>query len=112
MSYSAYSLSVAVPADGFEVSGDEPVIGGLHGEHKHYFCGYCMSWLFTRPAGMDWFVNVRPTMLDDNNWYAPLIETFTSEKLAFAETGARHSYETFPPMEAYEGLVAEFQAER
>ena len=111
MSSSAYSLSVAVPADGFEVSGDEPVIGGLHGEHRHYFCGHCMSWMFTRPAGMDWFVNVRPTMLDDTSWYSPFIETFTSEKLPFAETGARHSYETFPPMEAYEGLMAEFQAQ-
>ncbi|KQV44394.1 MULTISPECIES: GFA family protein [unclassified Rhizobium] len=111
MSSSAYSLSAAIPADGFEVSGDEPVIGGLHGENRHYFCGHCMSWLFTRPAGMDWFVNVRPTMLDDTSWYSPFIETFTSEKLAFAETGARHSYETFPPMEAYEGLIAEFQAQ-
>src|SRR5215217_7931802 len=111
MSSSAYSLSAAIHADGFEVTQGEPVIGGLHGEHKHYFCGHCMSWLFTRPAGMDWFVNLRPTMLEDTSWFSPFIETYTSEKLAFAATGARHSYETFPPMEAYEGLVAEFQAQ-
>lgn len=111
MSSSAYSLSAAIPADGFEITQGEPVIGGLHGETRHYFCGHCMSWMFTRPAGMDWFVNLRPTMLDDTTWFAPFIETFTSEKLAFAETGARHSYEAYPPMEAYEGLIAEYQAQ-
>ena len=67
-----------------------------------------MSWLFTRPEGMDWFVNLRPTRLDDTSWFSPSIETFTSEKLPWATTAAVHSYETFPPMEAYEGLVKEF----
>ena len=65
MSSSAYSLSAAIPSEGFEVTQGEPVIGGLHGASRHYFCGYCMSWMFTRPEGMDWFVNLRPTMLDD-----------------------------------------------
>ncbi|WP_075290777.1 GFA family protein [Pararhizobium arenae] len=110
MSSSAYSLSALMPTDGFEITQGEPVIGGLQGETRHYFCDYCLSWMFTRPAGMDWLVNMRPTMLDDASWCAPFIETFTSEKLAFAETGARHSYKTFPPMEAYEGLIAEYQA--
>ena len=67
-----------------------------------------MTWMFTRPEGMDWFVNVRPTMLDDPSWYAPFIETWTSEKLAFAETGAPNSYEALPPMDAYEGLMKEY----
>ena len=111
MTGSAYSLGAMVPAEALTVLAGEPVIGGLHGATRHLFCPHCMSWLFTRPAGMDWFVNLRPTMLDDTGWYSPFIETFTSEKLTFAETGARHSYETFPPMEAYEGLVAEFQAQ-
>lgn len=111
MSSSAYSLSAAIPAEGFEVIAGEPVIGGLHGASRHYFCPHCMTWMFTRPEGMDWFVNLRPTMLDDTSGLAPFIETFTSEKLPFAATGAVHSYETFPPMEAYEGLVQEF-AER
>ena len=64
MSSSAYSLSVAIPSDGFEITKGEPVIGGLHGASKHYFCGYCMSWMFTRPEGLDWFVNLRPTFPD------------------------------------------------
>ncbi len=111
MSSSAFSLSAAIPAEAFEVIEGEPVIGGLHGATRHYFCPHCKTWMFTRPEGMDWFVNLRPTMLDDTGWYSPFVETFTSEKLSFAETGAAHSYETFPPMEDYEGLVKEF-AER
>ena len=110
MSSSAFSLSAAIPSEGFEVTKGEPVIGGLHGATQHYFCGFCMTWMFTRPEGIDWFVNLRPTMLEDTSWFKPFIETFTSEKLAFAQTGAVHSYETFPPMEAYEGLLKEYAA--
>jgi hypothetical protein len=108
MSSSAFSLSAAIPADGFAVIEGEPVIGGLHGATRHYFCPHCMSWMFTRPEGMDWFVNVRAPMLDDPGWYAPFIETWTSEKLAFAQTGAPHSYEALPPLDAYEGLMKEY----
>ena len=93
---------------GDAVTAGEPVIGGLHGASKHYFCGWCMSWLFTRPEGIDWFVNVRPTMLDDGAWSTPFIETWTSEALPWAKTAAVHSYEALPPMEAYEGLIREY----
>lgn len=109
MSASAYSLSAAIPADGFAVTQGEPVIGGLHGASRHYFCPHCMSWMFTRPEGMDWFVNVRPTMLDDASWFAPFIETWTSEKMPFAETGAVYSYAKWPEMDAYEGLAKEYR---
>lgn len=112
MSSSAYSLSAAIPAESFEVTRGEPVIGGLHGLTKHYFCPHCMSWMFTRPEGMDWFVNLRPTMLDDVRWFTPFIETWTREKLPFAETGAVYSYETLPEMAAYEGLVKEYMAQQ
>jgi len=108
MSASAFSLSAAIPAEGFDIIAGEPVIGGLHGGTRHYFCPHCMTWMFTRPEGMDWFVNLRTTMLDDTSSIAPFIETFTSEKLPWATTSAVHSYETFPPMEAYEGLMQEF----
>ncbi len=109
MSASAFSLSAAIPSEGFEVTQGEPVIGGLHGDDAHhYHCPHCKSWMFTRPVGMDWFVNLRPTMLDDPQWFVPFIETYTSEKLPWATTPAVHSYETFPPMEDYEGLVKEF----
>ena len=108
MSSSAFSLSAAIPAEGFEVIAGEPVIGGLHGATRHYFCPHCLTWMFTRPEDMDWFVNLRSTMLDDTNGVAPFVETFTSEKLPWAATSAVHSYEAFPPMEAFAGLIQEF----
>lgn len=108
MTASAFSLSTGVPAAGFEVTQGEPVIGGLHGPPRHFHCDYCKSWLFTRPAGMDHFVNVRSSMLTDTSVIAPFMETFTAEKLPWAQTGAVHSYETMPRIEEFEPLMAEF----
>lgn len=111
MTGSAYSLSAAIPAPGFEVIRGEPVIGGLRGATRHYFCPDCMSWLFTRPEGVDAFVNVRPTLFDETGWCAPFIETQTREKLPWANTPAVHSYEQWPPFDAFDGLMREY-AER
>lgn len=111
MSASAFSLSAAIPSEGFQVTQGEPVIGGLHGPTRHYFCPHCMSWMFTRAEGMDWFVNLRPTMLDDARGFTPFIETMTSEKLPWATTPAVHSFEKFPAFEDYERLTAEFAAQ-
>jgi hypothetical protein len=105
MSSSAYSLSVAVPSEGFAVTQGKPVIGGLHGSLQHYFCSYCMSWMFTRPPGVDWFVNVRASLLDDADRFAPYIETCTKEKLTWATTPAVHSYGAFPPLEEFPRLI-------
>ena len=109
MSSSAFSLSAAIPADGFAVIAGEPVIGGLHGGTKHYFCPHCMSWMFTRPEGLDFFVNLRSTMLDDTSGLAPFVETWTREGFAWARTGAPHSFETLPPEAAWEGLIAGYR---
>jgi hypothetical protein len=64
-----------------------------------------MSWMFTRPDGIDAFVNLRATMLDDPSWFTPFIETWTSEKLPWATTPAVHSYEKLPAFDEYEGLA-------
>lgn len=111
MSGSAYSLSVAIPSDGFSVTKGEPVIGGMHGATRHYFCPHCMSWMFTRPEGLDFFVNVRPTMLDDPVWFVPFIETMTSERLPWATTPAKYSYERWPEMAEFDGLIKEYAAQ-
>ena len=108
MTSSAYSLSAAIPAEGFEVIRGEPVVGGLHGASRHFFCPHCMSWMFTRPEGIDWFVNVRPTMLDDTTWFEPFIETWTSEKLAWVQPVAPRGYAELPAFDAYEGLIEEY----
>jgi hypothetical protein len=111
MTASAFSLSVLYPSASFEVVEGEPVIGGLHGATRHFFCPHCMSWLFTRPEGMDEFVNVRTAMLKDPARFPPFVETWTSEKLPWATTPAVHSFATLPPMERYPKLVEEY-AER
>jgi hypothetical protein len=111
MTSSAFSLTLTIPQQDFEVTAGDPVIGGLHGASRHFFCPYCMSWVFTRPAGMDEFVNVRATMLDDRGWFVPYIEFWAREKLPWASTPAVKSYETEPEDDEYAGLVEAFARE-
>lgn len=111
MTGSAYSLSVAVPAEGFDVVTGSPVLGGLD-RTMHYHCPECLAWLFTRPPGMDWFVNVRAGALDDPSWFEPFIETWTEEKMAWATTPARHSYARLPDLEDYQSLTEAFARSR
>ena len=111
MTGSAYSLTLTIPAEGFRVTAGEPVIGGLHGATRHYFCPRCMSWVFTRPEGLDAFVNLRAPMLDDDGWFVPYVETWRREGLPWSRTPAAHSFETDPDDAAFAPLVAEF-AER
>ncbi len=110
MSASAFSLSMAIPVGGFAVTEGEPVIGGLHGDAHHFFCDWCKSWMFTRMEGLDDFVNLRVPVLDAPGWVAPFVETYTSEKFSWAETGARHSFPKFPAMEDYGRLIEAFAA--
>lgn len=107
MSASAFSLSVAIPTNGFEVLSGEPVLGGLRNpDLRHFFCPQCMSWMFTR--FLPEFVNVRVTMLNDPSWFVPFVETWTRAKLPWVTTPAVHSYAEFPPMEEYGQLTTEF----
>ncbi len=112
MTGSAFSLSAAIPSDGFRIMAGEAVIGGLRANPRHFFCPDCMSWLFTRAEGMDWFVNIRPTMLDDASGFAPFVETWTSEKLPWAWTPATHSFEGFPAASEYEELSKQYAQQR
>ena len=108
MTGSAFSLSALYPSDGFRVTAGEPVIGGLHGDTQHFFCDYCMSWLFSHPQGLDGFVNVRATMLSDAASLRPFIETWLDEKLPWASTAAKHGFAQFPAPEDLPALLAEF----
>ena len=110
MTASAFSLSILLPSAGFAVTQGEPVIGGMHGETRHFHCPHCKSWLFTRPSGMDGFVNLRATMLDDASWYEPFVETETASALPWAKTGAKHSYPAIPGMDVWGPVVADFAA--
>jgi hypothetical protein len=108
MSASAFSLTSCYLSAAFEVIEGAAVIGGLHGAPRHHFCSYCMSWVYTRPEGMAEIVNVRTTLLDTPPCEPPFLETYTSEALPWARTGATHSFETFPPMERFQPLMAEY----
>lgn len=108
MTASAFSLSTLYWAKDFSVNAGEPVIGGLHGGTQHFFCPHCKSWLFTRPEGMEDFVNVRASLLENFANYQPFIETYTDEKLPWAQTQAMHSYSKFPPVDAFPELLGKF----
>jgi hypothetical protein len=112
MTASAFSLSALYPGERFAVIAGEPVIGGLHGATRHLFCPHCMSWLFTRPEGLDAFVNVRATLLDDARSFTPFVETWTRERLPWARTPAEHSFEEFPPQERFPELLQAFAERR
>lgn len=105
---SAFSLSALHPSNGFKVMLGEPVIVGLHGAARHYFCAHCMNWLFTYPEGIDELVNVRATMMDDAQSFSPFIKTYTDEKLSWATTHAVHSFNKFPSPENFPALLSEF----
>jgi hypothetical protein len=109
MSASAFSLTAMIPPQGFAVTRGSTRRGGLgEGQLDHQFCPRCMTWMFTRISGVDAFVNVRPSLFDDTSWFTPFIETMTRDKLAWATTPARHSFEEFPPMEDLPRLMAAF----
>ena len=108
MSASAYSLSSLYDWDRFEVTQGEPMLGGLKGATRHFFCPSCMSWLFTRPEGMDEFVNIRSTMFDDAAAHRPYIETHWGEALPGAETGAVERFEAVPAEEQFGPLIGTY----
>lgn len=108
MTASAYSLSVFVPKDAFEITKGEPVIGGLHGYPVHYFCPHCMSWTHTGLRETSPFVNLRATMLDDATWFEPFIDSCWPERLPWVTTPAAHKFDAFPTMEEYPALIQEF----
>ncbi|MCW6507666.1 GFA family protein [Lichenifustis flavocetrariae] len=110
MTASAFSLSVAIPSEGFAVTQGDTVLGGLQKELQHSFCPECKSWLFTRMPGMDGFVNVRSTLIDDLSWTTPFVETCTKDKLDWVTTPAVHRFEAFPAMDDWQSLTQAYQA--
>mgnify|MGYP001204038564 CR=1 FL=1 len=107
-----YSLSLMLPAQGFEVLEGATEIGGLHKpEARHHYCAHCKSWLFTTADMLEGMVNFRPTMLEDASWVAPYVEMMTAEKLPSVVTGAQRSYQGWPPPEDYAALMDAYARE-
>lgn len=106
-----YSLTLMVPASGFEVEGETEIGGEHRAESVHRFCVHCKNWLFTTGVAGGQFVNFRPTMLDDVRWVQPYIESYVSEKLPGVVSGAKHAFEQFPEPHQYPELIAGFARE-
>ena len=109
MTASAFSLSIAIPDEGFAVIAGETELGGLHGAQAHHFCGWCKTWVFTRVKGLGPFVNLRAPVLDDHGWFVPYVEMWTSTKLPWAATGAARAYPEFPTMAEFGPILADFR---
>ena len=107
MTSSAFSLTALVAAEGFEVTRGEPVIGGLHGPHRQYFCPACMSWLFTR--GDEALVGVRTPMLDDPSGLEPFVEFVTADKVPWAQTPAAVSFDRVPAQPEWAALLQRYE---
>jgi hypothetical protein len=67
-----------------------------------------MSWMFTRPEGMDEIVNLRPSMLDEHRWFVPFVEVYRAEGMAWAKTPAVHRFATLPAPDAWAGFIEEY----
>lgn len=106
---SAFSISAMYPADALEVTAGEPVAGGLHGPHQQLFCPHCLSWVFTRPDGADWLVNVRATQFDESA-EAPFVEMYTDEKLPWVSMPVKRSFPRFPEADDWRELMDAFKA--
>jgi hypothetical protein len=111
MSSSAFSLSLMIPAAGFEITQGETEPGGLQEALDHRFCGFCKTWMYTQFDRAVPFVNLRPTMLDEYAWFSPFTESCVTEKLPWAVTGTKHSFPQFPPPEDRPSLMAAFAKE-
>ena len=111
MTASAFTLSLGLHKDGFEVTKGAPVLGGMRDPPMHYHCPDCKSWMFTRAVEPDWLVNVRTTMLDDHLWARPFVDIYRGEGFPWIATGAKHSYDGAPGEADWPRLVAEYAAE-
>ena len=112
MTASAFSLSMLLPASGLTVVSGTIERGGAGTGPFHAFCPRCKAWLFTRPEGLEDFVNLRATVLDDHGGFAPYAEFWTREQLPWATTPAVRSFETVPEPTGWAELLAAYAASR
>jgi hypothetical protein len=98
---SAFSLSIATPADGLRILQAETVLGGMHGPHRQEYCPHCKG-LDVHPAPGPRLPGQCPGVAARRpRLVRPLRrEVFTREKLPWARTPAPHSFEAQPDLEA------------
>ena len=107
-----YSLTLILPPGGFDVLEGETELGALHRPvSQHHYCTRCKSWLYTTAPALQGMVNFRPTMLEDASWVVPYVESWITQKLPGVATGAKHSFEGFPPPSEYGRLMQDYAKE-
>ena len=110
MTASAFCLSSLYPAEAFEVVQGETVLGGMKGATRHHFCPSCMSWLFTRPEGLDSFVNVRSALFADAAAHRPYVDMYRREALPGVDSGAVERFDTAPKEDEFGALMNAYAA--
>jgi hypothetical protein len=110
MTGSAFSLSSLYPSGNFAVTEGEPVIGGMRGATRHFFCPRCFSWLFTRPEALEAYVNVRSSMFDAAAEHRPYVDMHLREGFEWASSGAIEHFESHPAEEDFARLAADYAA--
>jgi hypothetical protein len=108
MSSSAFSLSLALPSEGFTITEGTPVLGGFRGATQHFFCPDCMSWMFTRPERMDQYVNLRLVNARRAAMGRAIHRGLDRRGVPVGKTAAVHCYTTQPDFEDYGRLIEDF----
>ncbi|MBV7265663.1 GFA family protein [Erythrobacter sp. WH131] len=108
MTGSAFSLSALYSEEGFRSLAGETVLGGLKGPTRHYFCKSCLSWLFTRPEGLNAMVNIRTPMLERPEHFPPFAEFYLDQGIPGAATGATRRFTDAPDTDAFFALTREY----
>lgn len=86
------------------------MLGGLKGPTRHYFCKACLSWLFTRPDGLEGMVNIRTPMLADAKAFPPFVEFYLDQGIPGASSGAPHRFRAAPEVDAFLTLSKDYEA--
>lgn len=109
LSASAFSLTAMIPSDGFRLLAGSPVAKPLpQSPRLHHFCPTCMTWIYTKIAGSEDSVRLRPTLLNKRSWCTPFIEMMTRDRLPWATTPARHSFEDYPSPDELPDLLGKY----
>ena len=108
MTASAFSLNSLYPAERFEMTEGETVLGGMKAGTRHHFCASCMSWLYTVPEGGEAFVVVRSALLEDGSRHRPFADMWRREGLDWVESGAARRFDMVPGDEEFPQLLADY----
>lgn len=101
MTSGAFSLSALYPDDRMRVIAGETILGGLKQATKHHFCANCLSWIYTRPAGLEGMVNIRTPLLEYASEFPPFVEFFRDEGLPGVESGAALTFGSAPQVNEF-----------